>query len=267
MPPTAPLVPIPYALRRLDEIDSTNAEAMRLAAAGERGPLWITAASQTLGRGRSGRQWQSVPGNLFATLLLTLECETAVAHQLSLVAGVAAIEAVRAAALDRGSHTVPGLRLKWPNDLLIGADKFGGILPESVSVGAHDRRVAAIGIGMNLAGHPQGLDRGITHLAAHGLHLEPDQMLQCLVSSMDRWLLRWDNGAGFATVRTAWLTNAGPAGEAISINTGRVRLGGTFIGIDSDGALLLRDASGLEQRFTYGDVSLGAPVEITAGQR
>ena len=65
-----PAWPDGVRLRHYDILDSTNEEAVRLARAGERGPLWIVAAQQTAGRGRRGRAWVSQPGNLFATLLL-----------------------------------------------------------------------------------------------------------------------------------------------------------------------------------------------------
>ncbi len=77
----------------LDHVDSTNAEAFRLAAAGEPGPLWITAATQSAGKGRSGRAWGSEPGNLFASLLLTVSMPQPKAYQLSLVAGIATLDA------------------------------------------------------------------------------------------------------------------------------------------------------------------------------
>ncbi len=109
----------------LEEVDGTNAEAMRRVLAGERGPLWISADRQLSGRGRSGRIWTSAPGNLFASVVATLDCQPAAAGQLSLVAGVAVIDAIRRAG------DVPGLRLKWPNDILVGMAKAGGILVES----------------------------------------------------------------------------------------------------------------------------------------
>ena len=59
-----------YALSRHDELDSTSSEARRLAESGEQGPLWIMADRQTAGRGRRGRVWQTLSGNLAATLLL-----------------------------------------------------------------------------------------------------------------------------------------------------------------------------------------------------
>ena len=78
----------------LDEVGSTNAEAFKRAEAGERGPLWIVARRQTQGRGRSGRSWGSEPGNLYASLLQTIACPPSAVHQISLLAGVAVIDAI-----------------------------------------------------------------------------------------------------------------------------------------------------------------------------
>lgn len=251
-------LPPGYRLLAFDEIDSTNAEGMRLAATGETGPLWIWARTQTLGRGRSGRTWTSVPGNLYASLLIRLDCPSDVVHQLSLLAGVAAYDAIRSAALRAGA-AVAGLRLKWPNDVLIGEAKMAGILPESTRMpGAPGAVVAAVGVGINLAGHPEGLGRTVTDFAAQGCRIDPADMLGELAVAMEGWLGRWANGAGFAHVREAWLQRAGPAGERVTVNTGRERVEGIFVGIDGQGALVLRDPSGAERRFTYGDVTLGA---------
>src|SRR5690554_3771667 len=102
-------LPPGYRLLAFDEIDSTNAEGMRLAGTGETGPVWIWARTQTLGRGRSGRTWTSVPGNLYASLLIQLDCPSDAVHQLSLVAGVAAFDALHSAAARTGA-ILAGLR-------------------------------------------------------------------------------------------------------------------------------------------------------------
>src|ERR1044071_2303947 len=77
-----------------DTLGSTNAEALALARAGERGPLWVTAKTQTAGRGRRGKAWASAPGNLYATLLLTEPSAPEFAPQLSFVAGLALWDAL-----------------------------------------------------------------------------------------------------------------------------------------------------------------------------
>src|SRR5581483_12247283 len=113
-----------FRLIALGTVGSTNTEARQRARAGERGPLWLTAAAQTEGRGRMARSWISPAGNLYASLLLSDPSPFDRAPELAFVAALAVRDAVGA--------TVPGLAkrvtLKWPNDVLIGARKFSGIL-------------------------------------------------------------------------------------------------------------------------------------------
>jgi BirA family transcriptional regulator, biotin operon repressor / biotin---[acetyl-CoA-carboxylase] ligase len=249
--------PVPHAFRRivLDQVGSTNAEAFALAKAGETGPLWIMAHRQTQGRGRSGRRWASEPGNLHASLLLSLACPPAAVHQLSLLAGVAVVDAIGAAA----GEPVRALRLKWPNDVLIGEAKCAGILPESQAGGSAARAMAVIGVGINLAWHPEDLGRAATHLAAHGVGVEPEAMLAHLAGAMERWLGIWDWSIGFAAIREAWRARGGPTGEALSVDTGREKIGGQFLDLAEDGALIMLDSSGRERRLTYGEVTIRRP--------
>src|SRR5690242_6581182 len=128
----------------LETIGSTNAEALARARAGERGPLWITADSQTYGRGRSGRTWISRKGNLYATLLLGEPCAAAQSPQLAFVAGLALFDAVAQCAPELLSKVA----LKWPNDLLLSGAKLAGILIESENLPDFS---VAIGIGVNCA--------------------------------------------------------------------------------------------------------------------
>jgi BirA family biotin operon repressor/biotin-[acetyl-CoA-carboxylase] ligase len=255
------LVVHPFRSIILEEAGSTNTEAFRYAAAGEAGPLWITARRQTQGRGRSGRQWASQPGNLYASLLQRLACPQAVVHQLSLAAGVAVIEAIGSVAGQR----IAGLRLKWPNDVLIGEAKCAGILPESQSGGGGSEVVVVIGIGINLASHPTDLARPATDLVAHGVTTTPEAMLGGLAAAMQRWLGTWDCGRGFAEVRAAWLANAGAVGESLTVDTGRERIAGTFLDLDRSGALVLRDGSGTERKLTFGDVTLAGTASKEPG--
>lgn len=236
-------------VERLTVVDSTNAEALRRAQAGERGPLWIVADVQTAGRGRSGRSWASEAGNLHASLLFSLALPQPMAYQLALVAGVAVFDA-----LESALHPAPaGLRLKWPNDILIEDAKTGGILIESSMAGG--LLVAVIGIGLNVATAPLLPDRPTTYLAAHGRAPEPRLLLESIADQMGIWRAAWDQGRGFAAVREAWLNRALPIGERLSINTGSDRVLGTFAGLDPEGALLL-ESGGRVRRFTFGDVSL-----------
>jgi BirA family biotin operon repressor/biotin-[acetyl-CoA-carboxylase] ligase len=242
----------PYRSLVLDQVGSTNREALALAACGETGPLWIMARRQTAGRGRATRQWVSVPGNLHASLLTELACSPAVVPQLALVSGVAAFDAIRRAA----SGGPAGLRLKWPNDVLIGEAKCAGILAETLA--GKDAVTTAIGFGLNLAWHPADLGRAATHLAEHGAKVAPEAMLGHLAEAVQHWLAAWHLGADFATIRRAWLERAGPAGEPCSVDTGSERIAGTFVDLDPQGGLVLRDSQGRLRTVTFGDVAVGA---------
>lgn len=249
----------------LEDIDSTNVEAARHASRGAGGPLWITARRQSRGKGRSGRSFQSpAGGNLYASLLLTSVAPAASLPQISLLAGVAACGAIRAAG---GATALPALRLKWPNDVLIGDAKVCGILTEStiatVSTGSMS---VVVGWGINLAVHPANLDRPVTSLAAHGVHVAPEVMLRCLDEEVFRWLSIWDGGNGFGSVRAAWIERAGAVGERLIFNAGHGPVEGKFIGLDDDGALLMEDASGQARRVTFGDVALPGPASSTDTQ-
>jgi BirA family biotin operon repressor/biotin-[acetyl-CoA-carboxylase] ligase len=239
----------PFRLDRLAEVDSTNAEAMRRAVAGERGPLWIIADRQTAGRGRAGRSWASEPGNLQASLLTAVETPVSSASQLALVAGIAVFDAIATAV----GAAPPGLRLKWPNDVLIDGRKAGGILIESTTTPAG--LIAVVGIGINIASAPDLPDRPATRLADHGFAGDPLALLARIADATTVWLAIWDRGTGFEVIREAWLNRAHPIGERMSINTGSERIAGAFLGLDAEGALLL-DGPGGARRFTFGDVSL-----------
>jgi BirA family biotin operon repressor/biotin-[acetyl-CoA-carboxylase] ligase len=145
-----------------DTLGSTNAEALARGRAGERGPLWITAARQTAGRGRRGNAWVSEPGNLYASLVLADAAPAAHLPELCFVAALAVRDAVAAVA----PSLSPALKLKWPNDLLLDGAKLAGILIEAETAGS--KTIMAAGIGVNCAHHPESLAYPATDLAAHG---------------------------------------------------------------------------------------------------
>src|ERR1700722_16624562 len=84
-----------YQLAAFDQIDSTNAEAMRCARDGERGPLWFVTSEQTAGRGRRNRPWIAPRGNLAASILETIDGAPSVAATLGFAAGLALEAALR----------------------------------------------------------------------------------------------------------------------------------------------------------------------------
>ena len=236
---------------QFDEIDSTNAEAMRRASGGERGPLWIVAARQTAGRGRQGRRWDSETGNLYATLLVTLPAPAAIAAQTSFVAALAVHD------LAAGVVAAPEkLALKWPNDVLLEGAKLAGILIETLARDEPATTTVAIGIGINLASAPDHTRYGAISLAAHGAHVTPQDAFAGLAAAMAQRLAEWNDGAGFALIRSDWMARAAGLGGKASVTMGERTVTGEFAGLASDGALLLSVTGGQIHCIHAGEVSL-----------
>ena len=244
-------------IRRFDEIDSTNEEARRLGDKGTEGPVWIVAARQTAGRGRRGRAWESPTGNFMGTLYLTPRCGPREAGELSFVAALAVHDAV-ASLLPPPLR--PALRLKWPNDLLHGRAKLAGILLESSGVAGAEVAWVAIGMGINLATHPEGMEYPATSLAAIGAGpVTPDEALAALDASFTRWLAVWRGQHGFAAIREAWLKRAEGIGGPVTVRLSDETIEGTFEGLAPDGALQLRLANGELRLVSAGDVFFPNP--------
>jgi BirA family biotin operon repressor/biotin-[acetyl-CoA-carboxylase] ligase len=239
-----------------DTLGSTNAEALVRGRAGERGPLWVTAARQTAGRGRRGNAWVSEPGNLYASLLLTDAAPAARLPELCFVVALAVRDAVCTLAPQLASQ----IKLKWPNDLLLAGAKLGGILIEAESVGA--KTIMAAGIGVNCAHHPDTLTYPATSLAAHGHVVVPADFMIELSRTTVRRLAQWDRGAGFAAIRSEWLSHAAGVGSDIHVRLSDRNLSGRFESLDPAGRLILRLPGGALEAITAGEIF--APARVPA---
>ena len=231
-----------------DTVGSTNAEALARGRAGERGPLWITAARQTAGRGRRGNAWVSEPGNLYASMLLTDAAPAAHLPELCFVVALT----VRDAACMVAPQLASRMKLKWPNDLLLDGAKLAGILIEAESVGG--KTITAAGIGVNCVHHPIGLAYPATSLSAYGESVSPESLLTELSRTMVARLAQWDRGAGFAAIRAEWLTHAAGVGSDIQVRLPDRELTGTFESLDPAGRLMLRLPGGALEAITAGEV-------------
>ena len=224
---------------RYAAIDSTNEEARRRALAGDAGCLWIVADEQIAGRGRRGRSWISLRGNLHASALMIDPCPPSVAAELGFVAGVALARAAR----DLGATDVG---LKWPNDLTYRGAKCAGILTEGVGLGV-GRTAYVVGVGVNCAHAPEGLGYPTACLTrAGGQPVTPGELLGLLVERFDEALDAWRAGQGFDRIRVAWLDCALGLGKPIAIKNSAGVREGVFEGIDTSGRLLMRSERGIE---------------------
>jgi BirA family biotin operon repressor/biotin-[acetyl-CoA-carboxylase] ligase len=228
-------------------LGSTNAEALRLARQGERGPLWVTAHRQSAGRGRHGRAWVSQPGNLYASLLLTALAPAERWPQLSFVAALAVYDAV----VEVAARLEPLLAIKWPNDLLLAGGKLAGILIEGESGG---KGALVVGIGVNCASHPADLDYPATDLAAAGAPVSPAMLFGALSVKMLARLAQWNAGEGFSTIRADWLERAAGIGESVRVRISDREIIGRFEALDSAGGLVLRLPDGSATVIAAGDV-------------
>lgn len=230
----------------LAEVDSTNAEAARMARAGLCQPTWIMARRQTAARGRRGRVWLSPEGNLAATLVYRPAGDAVAAAQRSFVAALALADALRLAC-----GPAARLSLKWPNDVLLNGGKVAGILLESLGTrGAVDHLAIGIGVNLAVAPLPDTVEPGavlpVSVAGETAMTVSPDDFLTLLAASFARREAQMVS-YGFGPIRTAWLADAARLGQAITARTGTEAIAGTFEGISHDGALILDTASGRRQ--------------------
>lgn len=242
--------PAGVGLITLAGTDSTNAEAARRLSALSP-PVWIMAHRQDAGRGRQGRRWQTLPGNLAATLVIRAAMPAAGQARYSFVAALAVHDALVAA-----TGRAEAFALKWPNDVLMQGGKLAGILLESLGpAGRH----LAIGVGVNLAAAPalaraRGAPPPVALAGSGGPLLSPEDFLPLLARAMLRREAEFAAG-GFAPIRAAWLARAAGQGAEITARTGAGAVSGRFEGVDETGALLMATAAGC-RRIAAADVFL-----------
>jgi BirA family biotin operon repressor/biotin-[acetyl-CoA-carboxylase] ligase len=241
-------------LTLLDEVDSTNEEAARQLAAGRPAPFAILARRQTQGRGRLGRAWHSADnGNLYASFAFRPRVAPARMTTFTLWMGVNICELVA-----HLCHAAPGL--KWPNDLLFAGRKAGGMLTEA-RMDADEIRDLVFGLGLNVnspaGGWPRELMGRAVSLAEHtGGAMDLNHLTAALIG---RVLLAYDrflNGTFTETFADLWNTYDVLRGQPATVRQGEERVSGTVLGIDDEGALLLRTTQGRTQRFRAGEVTL-----------
>lgn len=226
----------------LDEVDSTMAEAARLAPSID-GPVWIMARRQTAPRGRRGRVWAQPAGNLAATLVYKPWATPHEAAKRSFLAANALFETL---ALFVGRER---LALKWPNDVLLDGGKVAGILLESAGGSAQGIvNWLAVGVGVNIASVPAdvtGPFAPVSLAGAAGVRVSAEDVLTVLASAYATQEAKLD-ALGFARIRADWLRHAAKLGETITARTMTAEVTGIFDTVDLDGNLVLRTARGVE---------------------
>lgn len=215
-----------------------------MAADGATEGLWLRAETQTGGRGRLDRAWESPPGNLYCSTLVRLQPGDPSPPTLALVAAVAVWQTVET--------VLPGkAQIKWPNDILIGPAKLSGMLLERTG------DAIVLGIGLNIMAHPVLADRQTTSLWAHGaVDADAVNILSTLAELFEARLAQWRT-YGLDPIRALWLKAAHAPGTAIRAQLpDATEFNGRFADLDASGALILDMADGSRRTIHAGDIFL-----------
>ncbi|MGE3303577.1 MAG: biotin--[acetyl-CoA-carboxylase] ligase [Hyphomonadaceae bacterium] len=231
-----------------EEIDSTNEEARRRAASSDAGPVFLLARRQTAGRGRRGRSWTTLPGNLFLTYLGATAHPPAMIALLGFAAGLALWDFCESVAPGRA-------RLKWPNDLLLDGAKAAGVLLESGAM-EDERNWFAVGVGFNLAGAPGDAGQPAAALrdvlATETVPPPPEAVATDFAARLAGWAAILERD-GFAPLRTAWAKAAHGLGGPVAIDLGGERIAGRALGLSAAGEFEIETEAGV-RRIAAGDL-------------
>jgi len=244
---------IGWRIHYFDEVDSTQKIAAEMAAAGAAQGTVVIAEAQTAGRGRLGRSWHSPPGlNLYQTIILRPQMPIAEVPRLSLVAGVAAAEALETVA--------PGLvALKWPNDVWLNGRKTGGIIAEAIANHAEQLDCVLLGIGINvnlgISDFPEELRTKATSVRiAIGRRCDRIELAATLYQRLEARFQEAEAGR-FASLMQVYERYLALVGKRVTVVEGASRVAGVIEGVDGEGALLLETDHGVERILT-GDVTI-----------
>jgi BirA family biotin operon repressor/biotin-[acetyl-CoA-carboxylase] ligase len=216
-------------------VSSTQVTAFQLAEQGAPDGTAVVADTQTAGRGRQGRPWHDAPGESLLVSVIVRPClSVGDLPKLSLAAAVAVAEAI-------GATTSLEARLKWPNDVLVNGRKLAGILLESRIV---TEPIVVVGIGINVRQRtfPDVMAGTATSIDLEGGRaVGCEVLLEAVLDAFDRGRTRLER-EGFAPLRTRWLELADTIGRAVTVG----EHGGVAVDLADDGALVLRQAHGLQ---------------------
>jgi BirA family transcriptional regulator, biotin operon repressor / biotin---[acetyl-CoA-carboxylase] ligase len=242
---------------------STNADLLARAADGVPEGLVLAAEQQRAGRGRMGRAWVAPPrAALTFSLLLRPQAVPRARHGwLPLLAGLATAETVAAV-------TPVEARLKWPNDVLAGPGKLGGILTEAAWGAGAAAGAVVVGIGLNVSTEPDELPRPgpgpAGSLTPTSLRIAappgPDRgvLLAAILTGFERGYRAWTRAFGDperSGLRAGYTRLCSTIGQRVRVElSGGGSLTGLATGIDPDGRLLVRTGPGGELPVAAGDV-------------
>lgn len=237
-----------------EEVGSTNEIAKASLERGDPEGLVVIANRQSRGKGRSGRTWSSVADvGIYLSIALIPEMKSVHLPRLTLMAGVAAVDAVNGFARSRAT-------LKWPNDILVDNKKLGGILCERCRT-PNAKDAVVIGIGLNVNHDAETFAEEIRSLAtslkiANGQAVDRLALIRSLIHHLDseyEALLL----SGEQPLIRKWTRNTKMFGKPVALTRGSAVTRGTALRLDDWGNLVIRTEDGNEVSFDSGEVTLG----------
>ncbi len=242
-----------------DTVDSTSSFLLRQAPPAPGGASIALADDQTAGRGRHDRRWVSQKGaSLCLSVAYTFATPPATLLGLTPIMGVAVNRAFDATGLSN-------VQLKWPNDLVFQDCKLGGLLAETQLKG--DRHVTVVaGVGINLNLPTELLDLSVSDWAHRAIDLRSamasppsrDELAAMITAELIDAFDAFGSGRA-ASMLAEWRRQDWLFGKDIEVEEAGVTVRGEAVGIDDEGALLLRTADGVT-RVISGSISLADPV-------
>lgn len=213
-------------------VDSTNQQALRNAVLCK-GNFYVTAASQSQGRGKDARVWSSPVGNIYCSVGYRLHSDPVQATQLTFVTAVVVATWLETQLVGRS------IQCKWPNDVLVEGRKIAGILLE-----LHDELLIS-GIGINLSNYPTATANLPATCMSEYVDAtpQPEAAAAVLAAALVDAYQRWQQ-LGFSEYRQQWLKRAYALGGPIVVSNyagQAMPMRCIFQGIAEDGALLCRD--------------------------
>lgn len=234
------------------ETDSTNIQCRRLAEEGSPEGTLVVAERQTAGKGRRGRSWQSPAGTgVWMSLLLRPGCRPETVPMLTLVAALA---------VERGIREATGLasQIKWPNDLVLNRKKICGILLETrVTGGKTDFVVAGIGINANIPEFPEELREKATSLYLEsGEKADRAALIGRVTAAFEEYYRIFLESGDLTPLLSEYNERLVSLGGAVRVLDPKGEYGGTCLGINAGGELLVKGEDGQVTAVVSGEVSV-----------
>ncbi len=234
----------------MNQTESTNVLARVMVEGGLGEGLIAVADLQTQGRGRHDRKWHSPLGGLYFSIVLRPRIADETAPLLGFLTACAIATEIR---------EVIGLEvsLKWPNDILVGDRKLGGILSETISTNGNLLAVIGIGINQNMKREdlPAELqDNTTTILSEIGRETSRENLISAIISGIDSRLGRVESDSSFSSILDEWVGHCSTIGRSVCVRDGSEIIEGLAIGIGPDGSLEVEDSDGQLKRILIGDI-------------